>query len=145
MDGSEYAECVVNNVIDLAKAGPAEVFLLRVNEPVMDELMGRAELLAVPEAFFKIPRQDATDYLKKEAARLAKKGIVVSTAVVEGKPAQEILDFAQKKKCDLIVMSTHGRSGVSRWALGSVADRIVSSSIVPVLVVAPKSCRLPED
>lgn len=59
----------------------------------------------------------------------------VETATVEGSPAREIVSFATDQGCDLIVMGTHGRSGVDRLLLGSVAERVVRTSNVPVLTV----------
>ena len=54
--------------------------------------------------------------------------------------AEIILDFAEKNKMQLIIMSTHGRSGISRWAMGSVADRVVNHSKTPVLTITPTGC-----
>jgi nucleotide-binding universal stress UspA family protein len=55
--------------------------------------------------------------------------------VVYGKDAVQICDFARKNKFDLIAMATHGRSGISRWALGSVADKVLNCSVVPVMLI----------
>jgi nucleotide-binding universal stress UspA family protein len=60
---------------------------------------------------------------------------------VKGSAAEEILKYSQDNDVDLIIMSTHGRSGVSRWAMGSVADRVVRTSVAPVLLTTPKECR----
>jgi len=85
---------------------------------------------------------EANDYLAKIAANLKKEGIATQTAVIQGMAAEEILDYVTKNKVDLIVMSTHGRSGVSRWALGGVADRVLRHSIAPVLIASPSGCRV---
>jgi len=81
------------------------------------------------------------EYLNQVAAGLKKEGIVAVTIVSRGEVSGEILDYAEKNQVDLIVMSTHGRSGVSRWLLGSVTDRVLRHSVVPVLVVSPAACR----
>ena len=73
--------------------------------------------------------------------RLAAEGMNVSGVMLEGKAAETIVDYATTKGVDLIVMSTHGRSGPSRWAFGSVADRVVRTSPVPVLMAVPRGCR----
>jgi nucleotide-binding universal stress UspA family protein len=71
------------------------------------------------------------------AQKLRGDGISVRIAVAFGRPAQEIVDFAEREDIDLIVMSTHGRSGMSRWILGSVADKVLRGTHLPVLLVRP--------
>ena len=73
---------------------------------------------------------------------LNKDGVAAETAVVSGKPAEAILDYAKQNQVELIIMSTHGRSGVGRWAFGSVADRILRYSVAPVLLIPPAGCRI---
>ena len=78
-------------------------------------------------------------YLQRTAKRLEAKGIATSIKVLTGNPAEAIVSFAEKNPCDIIVMASHGRSGVSRWAVGSVADKVFRASTVPVLLVkAPR-------
>ena len=76
----------------------------------------------------------AQDYLEG-AAGLREQGLPVQTETVEGKPYLEIIRFAEEKGIDLIVMSTRGHSGQSRWSLGSVTDRVVRGATVPLLLV----------
>lgn len=66
----------------------------------------------------------------------------MKTAIERGKPTEAILDYAKANNVDLIVMSTHGRSGVSKFMLGSVADRVVRHAVQPVLLVTPPGCRI---
>ena len=80
-------------------------------------------------------------YLSKAADSLKEDGIAVQTVVVSGRPAEQILDYANKNQVDLIIMSTHGRSGVSRWVIGSVTDKVVRHSVTPVLTISPPGCR----
>jgi len=80
---------------------------------------------------------EAEKYLSELAENLEGEGVVVQAAVVHGNPAEEILDYAKNNQVGLIVMSTHGRSGISRWAFGSVTDRILRHSAVPVLITPP--------
>ena len=78
-------------------------------------------------------------YLQRTAKRLEAKGIATGIKVLTGDPAEAIVSFAEKNPCDIIVMASHGRSGATRWAIGSVADKVLRASSVPVLVVkAPK-------
>ena len=73
---------------------------------------------------------------------MATYGVTTKSVTIEGKPAEAIVDYAEKNGIDLIVMSTHGRSGPSRWALGSVADKVIRSSTVAVLICVPEGCRI---
>jgi len=89
---------------------------------------------AIPITVGKKQRQ-AERYLNRIAKRLQKKGIGVGMAVLLGNPAEEITVFAEQTGVDLIVMASHGRSGPSRWAYGSVADKVFRASSAPVLMV----------
>jgi nucleotide-binding universal stress UspA family protein len=93
----------------------------------------------VPEATGKKEKQ-AQRYLDRVAKTLTTKGINVSTEVLLWKPAEAIVGYAKQYGCDLIVMASHGRSGPSRWAHGSVADKVLRSSCIPVLMVRAPGC-----
>jgi nucleotide-binding universal stress UspA family protein len=82
----------------------------------------------------------ADKYLDKLERNLSKKGFNVKTSVLIGNPAEAIVSFAKDNEVDLIIMASHGRSGVSRWASGSVTDRVFRSSCVPVLMVRAPGC-----
>jgi hypothetical protein len=75
--------------------------------------------------------------VERRAAELRLQGIKAETKIASGDRAQSIVDQVQESRCDLIAMSTHGRRGLSRWALGSVTDAVIRSARVPVLVVRP--------
>lgn len=81
---------------------------------------------------------DLRDYLRGVEHQLAREGVTVSSDVRFGRPAEEIISFATEMKVDLIAMSTHGRSGLARWAYGSVADRVLRAAQCPVLLVRAK-------
>jgi nucleotide-binding universal stress UspA family protein len=81
----------------------------------------------------------AKDYLVKVAGRLEKKGLAPTVTVLVGNVAEQIVDFARNENADLIVMASHGRSGISHWAVGSVAEKVFRASEIPVLLVKPKS------
>lgn len=87
-------------------------------------------------------KAEAKDYIAKMAKKLNKEVITVKGDTVYGNAAEEILDYAKKNQVDLIIMSTHGRSGISRFAFGSVADRVLRHSTVPVLIVSAPGCRI---
>ena len=85
-------------------------------------------------------REDAQNYLKEIVSRTKYDGARVESAILYGRVADTLADFATKNQIDLIIIATHGRSGVSRWVWGSVADRILRSSCVPVLMVRAPGC-----
>jgi nucleotide-binding universal stress UspA family protein len=78
------------------------------------------------------------DYLRGFEHQLIREGVTVSSEVRFGRPADEIIAFANDLKIDLIAMCTHGRSGLARWAYGSVADRVLRGAHCPVLLVRAK-------
>jgi nucleotide-binding universal stress UspA family protein len=82
----------------------------------------------------------ADKYLDRIQRGLIKKGLRVETSVLLGNPAEAIVAFAAKNEMDLIIMASHGRSGISRWASGSVTEKVFRSSCVPVLMVRAPGC-----
>ena len=82
-----------------------------------------------------IIKNRVTDYLDKTGEELKSKNIDVSVMVSSGNAAEEILKAAEKTKADLIAMSTHGRSGLRRMAFGSITDKVLHGSRIPVLMV----------
>ena len=143
LDGSELAECVLPHVEALAKGCQAkEVILVRAFEPFQAANIGgeyipnEKEIARIDTDF----RAEAQDYLKRVAERLKLSGIAARWAILTGKPSEILSDFAKADNCDLIIMATHGRSGVSRWVWGSVADRLLRLGCVPVLMVRAPGC-----
>ncbi len=142
LDGSEFSECVLDHVRAIAKGCQVpEVVLLGVAEPISRQVYYMVGMEDRVRDMQKETQDYVESYLSKAADSLRKNGIAVQTVVVSGKPAEEILDYANKNQVDLIIMSTHGRSGVSRWVLGSVTDKVVRHSGAPMLTIAPPGCR----
>jgi nucleotide-binding universal stress UspA family protein len=155
LDGSKLAECTLGHIKDIATGcHVSEVVLLSYIEPVSNSLIWPSSETQIKEMVNEMQdaqkqvRQKAESYLADVAANLRLSGLGVQTVVIEGKPGQQaadvILDYAVNNDADLIIMSTHGRSGISRWAFGSVSEKVVRHSTVPVLTVTPEGCRLPE-
>jgi nucleotide-binding universal stress UspA family protein len=135
LDGSELAECVLPHVKAIAAGcSTGKVVLLRIVEPLPAGIPPAVDFEVVQKAGVKA----AEGYLVKVKAQLSKEGLNVEAKVLTGRPAETITDFAQREKVDLIALATHGRSGISRWVFGSVADRLVRSSSVPILLIRPK-------
>ncbi len=86
------------------------------------------------------PFAAAERYLNQLASQLDYGKVNIETKVLVGNPAEELAGFAKKSKADLIVIATHRRSGISRWVWGSVADRLLRSACVPVLMVRAPGC-----
>jgi nucleotide-binding universal stress UspA family protein len=80
-------------------------------------------------------RDAAHAYLSLIATPLKRTGIAVTTVAPDGDPASRLLSLVNDEKYDLVVMATHGRTGITRWMLGSVAERLVEASYIPVLLV----------
>ena len=148
LDGSELAECTLRHVRTIATACRIpEVVLLRVVEPLSSSVVAAyaeagsagAEMITRAE---KQTREDAENYISEVSKTFKKEGLSTKAVILDGNAAEVILDYAKDNNVDLIVMSTHGRSGISRFAFGSVADKVVRHSVVPVLTVSPPGCRI---
>ncbi len=143
LDGSPLAECTLEHVKSvIAESSTPEVVLVRALEPVLSyEASAWAQAGYSPVDVDKKNQSEAQKYLSHMAETLINQGVNAKTEVIPGRPAEAILDYAEKNQFDIIVMSTHGRSGISRWAFGSVAEKIVHHSNVPVLLVTAAGCR----
>lgn len=136
LDGSDLAEKVLPHVLALAKASGAEVTLATVAEFSLG-IVG-AKLEAFPQAALEQKaalRAEATVYLEKVQRDLKDQGVVATVAVLEGDVASQIIAYAEQKGFDLIAMATHGRSGIDRFVMGSIAEKVVRSTVKPVLLI----------
>ena len=137
LDGSKMSECALEHVRAIATgSNVTKVDLLFVAEPVSPGLYQSSE-----ESKEKLMTW-GKDYLAKIERSLLNDGVKAKSIILEGRPAETIVDYAEKNNIDVIIMSTHGRSGISRWAFGSVAGKVISTSTVPVLIAVPKGCRI---
>lgn len=128
LDGSPLAEAALPQIKDLAVLYDAEVVLLRV--ALAHTLPGVNAVDAQVRAV-----EEAQTYLAAREADLVAQGLTVQSVVRYGHAAEEILDHARGGAVDLVAMSTHGRSGIRRWVMGSVAETVVRHAPVPVLLV----------
>ncbi|MCA1395816.1 universal stress protein [Bradyrhizobium sp. BRP56] len=131
-DGSELAEQGVKHGLALAKSVGAKVSVIFVVEP-LSEIGGRyRDLLA---RFAEIRKEEATSALDRAAHAAREAGVPCETSQAEsGQPHQAIIAAAADKGCDLIVMSSHGRSGLSKLLIGSVTNKVLTQAKTPVLV-----------
>ena len=143
LDGSKLAECVLSHVENLAKGCQVEnISLVRVVEPLSPMVMGEYGGLSAKqiERIESELTSEAETYLQQRAQELKFNGVKTEWKVLSGMTAEAIAQHAVQAGADLIVISTHGRSGVSRWVWGNVADRVLRSSCVPVLMVRAPGC-----
>jgi nucleotide-binding universal stress UspA family protein len=153
LDGSKLSECSLNYVKAVA-AGchVSEVVLITVIEPSPPKFAEyysdrrRVEEDVQEEKDLNKKALGAAErYLKTIEESLNKQGVSVHSAVIlaeENKSvAEEILNYVKDNHIDLIIMSTHGRSGITRWAFGSVTERVSRHSKIPVLTAVPAGCR----
>lgn len=136
LDGSSLAEQILPTVSNWAQALDVEVTLIRAFEFPALAYYGGEDDLPDYDALRKEARKEAAGYLKEKEQSLVGAGVrTVSTLTLEGPAADEIISYAQTAPRALIAMSTHGRSGVRRWILGSVTEKVVRHGDDPVLVV----------
>jgi nucleotide-binding universal stress UspA family protein len=134
LDGSTVAEQVLPSVTDVALALDAEMILFQV--PIIHVSGSLSGEWYLPiHGVMETATQDAEAYLERTAAGLRERGVAVSTTTGIGGVADSIIGYAQANQVDLIAMCTHGRTGLGRWVLGSVSDRVLRGSRVPILLV----------
>ena len=141
LDGSALAEKILPHVVTLARKIKLEVHLVRVYAlPADAYVVGDGVFMQAVTQQRETMQSEAESYLDGKTQVLRAEGLdrVVSTAI-QGDPAGEIIDLACNTPNNLIAMSSHGRSGVGRWVLGSVTERVIHHSRDPVLVIRPAS------
>lgn len=133
LDGSELAEKALAPVVALAEAFLAEIVLLRVVVPLSIKLD--------PDLYQRIidgGQKEAKRYLSGIQLRSLFSRVSVEGETMVGKAANSILDYAQENEIDLIVISSHGRSGISRWVYGSVADKVLHQAACSLVIIHPQ-------
>lgn len=130
LDGSSLAECVLPHTVAVGKAFDARVTLLRavVREPSPGSS-------AVDPLSWHMRKSEAGAYLDDVAERVRDAGLRVDTVLEEGKPARRIIEYTREEDVGLIVISSHGKSGLSRWNISSVVQKVILEAYVPTMVV----------
>lgn len=137
LDGSKLAECALPYVRNLSRDGfVGEIILLNVVEIPATWLEGM-DYVSLKNANL----VQSTKYLTELKGQLAAEGLPVKAEVLEGTTAQVIADYARGKGVDLIVIGTHGYTGMKKLMFGSIALRVLHDSHCPVLLIRPESCR----
>jgi nucleotide-binding universal stress UspA family protein len=128
LDGSSLAECVLPHTVALARALGAHVTLLRVLEPAYAGHL-------VDQLDWQIRKTEVETYLEEVTARLRKAGLKAERALLEGQAADHIVQFARNHNVDLIVLGSHGRSGLSGWNVSSVVQKVILRAYVPIMII----------
>ncbi|MBK7318180.1 MAG: universal stress protein [Anaerolineales bacterium] len=135
LDGSPLAEAVLPHAQALAKSEGAEIVLLSV--PVTPNLDYLSRTPGLATQIIEDAERETEAYLKTEVEKLTEEGTKVTSVMREGPIPEMILMVADEVHADVIAMSTHGRSGIQRWLMGSVADRVVHHAHIPVMLIHP--------
>lgn len=143
LDGSQLSETALPFAVELARGAGAQLQLVRVAETFRDEIPQNAPNLFASASYksmlerFETQEQETRDYLSSVSERLSGDSINVTTEALSGDPYREIAGLSEREPTDLIVMATHGRGGITRWFYGSVADRLLTTTTLPILLVRP--------
>jgi nucleotide-binding universal stress UspA family protein len=140
LDGSPLAECVIPHIEALAKSSNCEVQLITVVEPV--EIPTRGKIALSDDDLKQIHKEmekDAHTYLDQIMNRLKRSGIKSRPVILAGKQAESLIEYVHNNNIDLLVMATHGRSGLTKLFWGSIAEKVIRAVNVPVLLVKADS------
>lgn len=142
LDGSKTAEAILPFVLEIAGPLDIEVTLLRVVVPVPPSVVEGSRQVVVEDT--EARRAEAEQYLDRLAAELRDRGVRVRTVVRRGDPVTEIASAARELEVDLVAMTTHGRSGLGRLLFGSVAEAVLRSTDLPVLMMRQTAAQVAE-
>ena len=137
-DFSADAEAALDLALELTRSSHADVFLVHVCHIPSYAFFNGGLFVPLPSLFTEIV-EDAKMALRAEQEKRARSGSALSTVCLEGEPELEIVRWAEQNKADLIVMGTHGRRGLGRLLMGSVAEHVVRRATQPVLTVHAKT------
>ncbi|NLE07928.1 MAG: universal stress protein [Dehalococcoidales bacterium] len=150
LDGSRYGSKALDYARAIAEKFGAEIILLQVvkpsvpvtptgiGEPMIQSPAATRTAIQIAQNEDKRNSTSAARYLGRKVRDLKAKNIEGSYQIIIGTPAEAIMNYSQKNKIDLIIMTTHGKSGIVRAVMGSVADEVVRNSGKPVMVIRPK-------
>jgi nucleotide-binding universal stress UspA family protein len=142
LDGSRTAEAILPFVLEIAGPLDIEVTLLRVVVPIPPSVVEGSRHVVVEDT--EARRAEAERYLDSLAAELRDRGVRVRTVVRRGDPVTEIASAARELEVDLVAMTTHGRSGLGRLLFGSVAEAVLRSTDLPVLMMRQTAAQVAE-
>jgi nucleotide-binding universal stress UspA family protein len=131
LDGSRLAECVLPHAVTLAQAFDARLTFVQVVERISGSGLSRT----IDPLRWQIRKTEAQAYLNEVSARIQATGLETEEHVLEGQAAERIVEFAHNQDVDLILLSSHGRSGLSRWNISSVGQKVIWEAHMPMMIV----------
>ena len=134
LDGSNLAEVAIADAAAIAKPHNAEIILLRVLRSITDVIKIDTTHVIYIDNQLENRKRRAYEYLKSISDQLKKESITSHTVVTMGLPEESIIDYASNHSIDIIVMATHGRTGLKRWVYGSVADKVLRGACTSILL-----------
>lgn len=135
LDGSSLAEAALPHAQKLAKSENAEIVILRIPMTPNERFFSRDTLTG--SKITKEIEEESKAYIKAELLKLSGRGTMISGMTRDGPVAETILAVAKETHADIIAMSTHGRTGWQRLIMGSVAEKVIHHSSIPVVVIHP--------
>jgi nucleotide-binding universal stress UspA family protein len=136
LDGSSLAECVLAHVLAIAPVTNAQVTLMHV----LEHPENRNGNAPIDPMGWHMQKQESLTYLEQTAMRLQKSGLNADHTLLEGKPAESIIEYAHLNNVDLIALSTHGRTGLSGWNVSSVVQKVLLRSYRSILLARAYTC-----
>lgn len=137
IDGSGWSERAIPHAVDLARISNGEVILLHIFKPPLHEYADTLALAGNEEQIGRI-RDDVKQHMMAIRSQLRSQGVECRVQVIEAVGiASQICDYVNEEGADLVVMSTHGRSGIARFVFGSIAQKVMQDVDVPVLLIRP--------
>ncbi len=131
LDGSSLAECVLPHVVAMAHATGAEVTLLQA----LERKGKQAESPAIDPLNWHMLKSESVSYLSEIRARLKTVDLEPNQVIVEGKAAEQIIEYAHHTDVDLIILGSHGKSGLSKWNISNVVQKVLMGAYTPTLIV----------
>ncbi|MEI6186579.1 MAG: universal stress protein [Dehalococcoidia bacterium] len=143
LDGSQVAECVIPHIETIAGKADTNVELVTVIEPL--EIPTRGQIAISDDEIKQIDaegKKEAHKYLDQVCLRLKQAGVNARVVLLTGRAADSLVRYANNNDVDLIIMATHGRSGISKMFWGSVAEKILRATTIPVLLIKTTNCEM---
>ena len=134
LDGSALAERALSHAAAIAHKFGSEITLIQVIPPVYAPVTPEMAVIQPIMPMEELQRE-SEEYLKTRQNELRGEGLIVHRTVIDGPIAESLLGYAEGQGCGMIVMSTHGRSGFSKWIYGSVAQKMLQAAICPILLI----------
>lgn len=147
LDGSLLAETALAPGVEMARLFAGKITLLQVDQEANFGAIELSMLELAESGLAHHVRKEIGDdhligYLNRVADPYRQEGLVVETVVMEGSPARSIVDFVEAEEVDLVVMTTHGRTGLKRWVYGSVTEKVLRSTDAAMLIIRPREEQL---